>query len=76
VRRDNRLHLKFVASKNVGDLLDIFARIDDNGVLRLLIANDDAVALERPHGKMLKNQDRRCVCVVARAALPHTKVSR
>jgi hypothetical protein len=45
---DNLLQLELRLSQDLQDILDLIAGIDDHGFAGLLIADDRAVALQRP----------------------------
>src|SRR4029077_17117469 len=48
VRDDDLLHFQVVLSDDSDDLFDVIAGIDDHGFARCFIADDRAVAMQRP----------------------------
>jgi hypothetical protein len=55
VRDHNRLHLQGMAGEDRQDLVDVIARVDNDGFVRLLVAENRAVALQHAHGNDFVN---------------------
>jgi len=56
MRRHQRAHREPVAPERFEDVVSIIARIDDDGLATVLIADDDAVALQRADREVFKDQ--------------------